>query len=131
MGYIESWGRGIEKICDASREDDLPMLEFTVNSGDIMAPSDRIVIVPDEATDRVTDGVTDGVTDEVTDAENKVLSLLVTDPGYSYVSISGILDISKKTVAERIMSLKEKGIIKRIGNNKTGHWEISSKYNKL
>jgi len=32
--------------------------------------------------------------------------------------------ISRKTVAERIKSLKEKGIIKRIGNNKTGHWDI-------
>ena len=128
MGYIESWGRGIEKICDACREDDLPVPEFTVNPGDIMvkflAPPDRIVVGPDKVTDRVTDRVTDGVTDRVTDAENKVLSLLVIDPGYSYVSISENLHISKKTVAEHIKSLKEKGIIKRIGNNKTGHWDI-------
>ena len=68
--------------------------------------------------------MTDGVTDRVTDAENKVLSLLVIDPGYSYVSISENLHISKKTVAEHIKSLKEKGIIKRISNNKTGHWDI-------
>ena len=35
-GFIESWGRGIEKICEACKSDDLPMPEFTINPGDIM-----------------------------------------------------------------------------------------------
>lgn len=43
-GFIESWGRGIEKICEAWKSDDLPILEFTVNPRDIMvkftAPED-------------------------------------------------------------------------------------------
>lgn len=30
-GFIESWGRGIEKICDACVKDKLPVPEFTVN----------------------------------------------------------------------------------------------------
>ena len=40
--------------------------------------------------------------------------------------IAGNLGISKKTVAEHIKALKEKGIIERVGNNKTGHWKINS-----
>ena len=62
-GFIESWGRGIEKICEACKSDNLPIPEFTVNPSDIMvkfkAPEDRIV----HGTERVTDGVTDTVTD--------------------------------------------------------------------
>ena len=46
-GFIESWGRGIEKICDACKNENLPEPEFTVKPGDIMvkfnAPEDRIV----------------------------------------------------------------------------------------
>jgi ATP-dependent DNA helicase RecG len=125
-GFIESWGRGIEKICEACKSDDLPEPEFTVNPGDIMvkftAPADKVVRGPG----KVTDGVTDGVTDEVTDAERRILNELKIDPGYSYVMIAENLGISKKTVAEHIKSLKEKGIIERVGNNKTGHWKINS-----
>lgn len=36
------------------------------------------------------------------------------------------LGISKKTVAAHIKGLKEKGVIERIGNNKTGHWKINN-----
>lgn len=127
-GFIESWGRGIEKICEACKADDLPMPEFTINPGDIMvkfaAPEDRVVNGPGKVTDRVTDGVTDRVTDKVTDAEKKILIQLEVDPGYSYVDLAEKLGVSKKTIAEHIKSLKEKGIIKRIGNNKKGYWEI-------
>ena len=68
-GFIKSWGRGIEKICEACKSDDLPIPEFTVNPSDIMlkftAPEDRIV----HGNKRVTERVTEGVTDTVTDAE--------------------------------------------------------------
>jgi ATP-dependent DNA helicase RecG len=123
-GFIESWGRGIEKICEACKADDLPVPEFTVNPSDIMvkftAPEDRVVHGPG----KVNDGVTDRVTDEVTDAERRILDELRIDPGYSYVRIADNLGISKKTVAEHIKGLKNKGIIERVGNNKTGHWRI-------
>ena len=69
-------------------------------------------------------GVTDGVTDRVTDAEKKILDELIKDPGYSYVNIANNLGISKKPVAERIKSLKDKGIVVRVGNNKNGYWKI-------
>lgn len=123
-GFIESWGRGIEKICEACKADDLPVPEFTVNPGDIMvkftAPEDRIVYGPGGVTDRVTDGVTD----KVTDIEKSILNELEIDPGYSYVDLAKKIGVSKKTIAEYIKSLKEKGIIRRIGNNKKGYWEI-------
>lgn len=88
------------------------MPEFTVNPGDIMvkftASEDRVVRGPDK----------------VTDAEMKKLIQLEVDPGYSYVDLAEKVGVSKKTIAEHIKSLKEKGIIKRIGNNKKGYWEI-------
>lgn len=123
-GFIESWGRGIEKICDACKEDELPAPEFTINPSDIMvkftAPSDRIVHGPT----KVIDGVTDRVTDRVTDAEKRILEALLMDPGYSYADLSEYLSLSRKTVAEHIKKLKEKGMIKRIGNNKKGYWKV-------
>lgn len=87
------------------------MVKFT-------APEDRVVHGPGK--------VTDGVTDGVTDAERRILDKLRIDPGYSYVMIAETLGISKKTVAAHVKSLKEKGVIERVGNNKTGYWKINS-----
>lgn len=46
-GFIESWGRGIEKICSACEKDGVPQPVYTINPGDIMiefnAPEDRIM----------------------------------------------------------------------------------------
>lgn len=76
-GFIERWGRGIEKICEACVNDGVPLPEFTINPGDIMvkftAPEDRIVHRPGK--------VIDGVTNGVTDAEKRVLEEIKIDPG--------------------------------------------------
>lgn len=57
-GFIESWGRGVEKICSACKNDGVPQPIYTINPGDIMieftAPSDR-VIHSGKMTNRVTD----------------------------------------------------------------------------
>ena len=57
-GFIESWGRGVEKICDALKADKLPMPEYTVHPDDIMirfaGAEDRIVRVTDKVTGEVT-----------------------------------------------------------------------------
>ncbi len=35
-GFIESWGRGIEKICKLCLDYDIPAPEYTVHGADIM-----------------------------------------------------------------------------------------------
>ena len=62
-GFIESWGRGIEKICSACKNDGVPQAVYTINPGDIMieftAPEDRVIrSVTRKVTDRVTEKVT-------------------------------------------------------------------------
>lgn len=131
-GFIESWGRGIERICSACRDDKLPQPEYTINPEDIMikftAPEDRIVrTYSNGATERVTEKVTERVTEvteKVTEDEQQILSLLLEDPAYTYKNLSEKLSISRKTVSVRIKFLKEKGLIKRIGSDTKGYWEI-------
>ena len=123
-GFIESWGRGVEKICDALRADNLPMPEYTVHPGDIMikfsGPEDRIVRV----TDKVTNRVTGEVTSNVTERERQLLQLLDEDPGYTMPQLAVKMTVSRKTVAGYLKSLKEKGVIERVGTTRSGHWEI-------
>ena len=66
------------------------------------------------------------VTEKVTDGERAILSLLAEDPAYTYTLLAQKLAVSRKTVSQRIKSLKEKGIIQRIGSEKKGYWKIHS-----
>ena len=134
-GLIESWGRGIEKICQACEEDGSPAPVYTAHPGDIMiqftASENRVLRtfvekVTERVTDKVTDRVTDKVTDRVTDGEIAILSLLAEDPAYTYTLLAQKLDVSRKTISQRIKSLKEKGIIQRIGSEKKVYWKINS-----
>ena len=119
-GFIESWGRGIEEICSACRQDGLPQPEYTINPGDIMirftAPEDHVI--------GVTDKVTDKVTVNLTDREQELLILLAEDPGYTMPQLAERMQISRKTVAVKIKSLKEKGLIERVGSDRSGYWRL-------
>ena len=119
-GFIESWGRGIEKICSACEKDGVPQPEYTINPGDIMikftAPEDRVI--------RVTERVTVKVTDTVTDKEQELLTLLTEDPGYTMPQLAERLSVSRKTVAARLKKLKEAGLIERIGSDRKGYWKL-------
>ena len=114
-GFIESWGRGIEKICSACKKDGVPQPVYTINQGDIMiefkAPEDRVIRL-----------------DRVTDDERTLLSLLIEDPGYTVSQLSEKMGISRKTAAQKIKQLKEKDIIERIGSDRKGYWKINNKY---
>ena len=116
-GFIESWGRGIEKICSACENDGVPQPEYTINPGDIMikftAPEDRVV-----------GSAVKKVTERVTEKERELLGLLLEDPGYTMLQLAEKMKISRKTVAARLKRLKEKGIIERVGSDRKGYWKI-------
>ena len=121
-GLIESWGRGIEKICQACREDGSPLPEYTVHPGDIMI---KFTAAEDRLIHSTTQKVVEKVGERVSDSESAILSLLREDPAYSYATLAKMIGVSKKTVFIKIKALKEKGIIERIGSDRKGYWKIN------
>ena len=117
-GFIESWGRGIEKMCRACEEDGSPLPEYTIHPGDIM-------IRFSAAEDRIVRTSINRVTERVTEAEKELLGLLLEDPAFTYTVLAEKLGVSRKTVSARIRSLKEKGIIQRIGSDSKGYWKVN------
>ena len=117
-GFIESWGRGVEKICAACEKEGTPAPEYTINPGDIMikftAPADRIIRSKAVKT-----------SDRATDQEQIILTLLREDPGYTVKQLSEKSGVSNKSVAARLKSLKEKGLIERVGSDRKGYWKIN------
>lgn len=79
-------------------------------------PEDRIV--------RVNNKVNDRVNVHVNDRENILLNYLAQDPGYTVTQLAAMMNVSRKTIAGYLKTLKEKGAIERIGTTRTGYWKI-------
>ncbi|MDR1321286.1 MAG: putative DNA binding domain-containing protein [Gracilibacteraceae bacterium] len=123
-GYIEHWGRGIEMIMNACRDDGIDPPTYKIHPGDIMicftAPADRII----PSGQRVETEVTDKVTDKVTDREIAILNLLKENNRYTVIEIAKKLSLSRKTIMKRLKILQESGMIRRVGANRSGYWEV-------
>ncbi len=124
-GFIESWGRGVEKICHALKADNLPLPEYTIHPCDIMikftAPEDRVV----RLNKQFTDNLSDNFSDKLTDKEQKTIELLLEDPGYTASQLAEKLRVSRVSVTKYLKALKEKGVIERIGSDRSGYWKIN------
>lgn len=118
-GFIESWGRGIEKICDACRKDGVPQPEYTIHPGDIMikftAPEDRIIRrkLPDKS---------DVV--DVVDNVVEILILIKENPEITTKELGKKLDMSERQIQRVIKKLRDTHKIKRVGSDRTGYWKI-------
>lgn len=119
-GFIESWGRGIEKICNACREDGVPQPEYTVNPGDIMikftAPENYIVIKKLSDNDNVVDHVVDHVVE--------ILELIREYPRITTKELSLKTGISERQAQRIVKKLKDMQKIRRIGSDRKGYWKI-------
>ena len=69
--------------------------------------------------------MTDKVSDKVTDREKQLLKLLTEDPGYTKPVLTEKMSVSRKTIGEYLKSLKDKGIIERIGSARNGYWKVN------
>lgn len=75
-----------------------------------------------KVTEKVTEKVAEKVTESLSENEKKIFEILRKDPTATYLEIADKLDISRKTVAQRVRMLKDKGLIVRIGSAKKGYW---------
>ena len=115
-GFIESWGRGIEKICRLCKEYGISEPEYTVHPNDIMVMFKANMIVVAQKDDTVNDTVNDTV--------KTVLALIEQNPSITYEEMTEKTGKSRRTVSRMITELKEKNIIARVGSDKNGYWEI-------
>lgn len=61
---------------------------------------------------------------KLTKSAIKVLQALKTNPESTIDGIVTDISVSRETVKRSLKTLSEKGLIKRVGSDKTGHWEI-------
>jgi len=123
-GYIEAWGRGIQKICEACRELGIPDPEYTVLGNDLTVKFTaleraRISVLEDPKHRNV--GLEGGL--EV-GLEKDILKIISANPSSTMAEIADELNVTKRTIERTIKRMREQGKIIRRGGKRYGYWEI-------
>lgn len=71
----------------------------------------------------------DSINDQIniTETEIKIIELVKQNNQITRMELANTLKVNESTIKRTINKVKNKGILKRIGANKNGHWEIIKK----
>ena len=120
-GYIESWGRGIEKINRECREHGIDpptydfgmaglMLTFRANPAHLRASASGTV--------------QDRLGEKLGETRTAIVQSMKDNPRVTVSELAKRLRMSTTAIEKNIHHLKMKGYVKRVGPAKGGHWEI-------
>lgn len=119
LGIVEHTGHGVPVIVHKYGRE---AFDIQPNGIDVTIPFNpkAMASVPYNGTDNGTDYRAG----DLSEPEKKVILEIIKDPHASYDVLSDETGMSRRTVSRIISALKEKGYIKRIGNNKNGFWTV-------
>ncbi len=115
-GYIESWGRGIEKIIEESQKFNGITPQFRWENG--LWVEFYFNNTPNKIENTETRVKTRVKTRE------KILELISANPNITNQELADMLQLTVKGIEWQIKKLKEDGNLERIGGAKGGHWEV-------
>lgn len=125
-GFIEAWGRGIEKIKDSCAEAGNPMPEYLVKKEDIMVTFRRLSV---STTQDTTQAATQAATQANRSAnENaipvRILKVIGENPTLSQSQIAAILGEKCDTIKYHMRKMRLSGVIVREGSSQKGKWVV-------
>lgn len=69
-------------------------------------------------------GLVDGLVDGLVESQRKIVELVKANPKISKKEMSKSIGISTTAIDKHISRLRDKNILKRVGNNRSGYWEL-------
>lgn len=116
---VETFGSGIRKIYNLCNENDVK-IKYLNSENDFAISFSRVDrnIMP-------ADGTINGTTnDTISENESEILEFIRKNKDITTTKIAEMSAKSLRTVNRIISSLKSKGLIERIGSNKSGYWKV-------
>jgi predicted HTH transcriptional regulator len=71
-------------------------------------------------------GFTEKITEKLTEKASVILQLVRENPFISTTEMARQLGVSRQTIAKTILLLKKQNLLRRIGPDKGGHWELTA-----
>ncbi|MDR0751062.1 MAG: putative DNA binding domain-containing protein [Christensenellaceae bacterium] len=127
-GFIESWGRGIERMNEICDNENSPRPRFEVHGNDfaiIFNFCDKYIQLLSQGEPiNATVNTTVNTTVKLTKTQKQILNSISQNNAITTAELSSQLSLHIVSIKTAIKKLQELGQVKRIGSDKTGHWEI-------
>lgn len=118
-GFIEAWGRGIQKIKDSCilAGNDIP--DYYVKKEDIMVIFRGVHETPPQIIPQ-----SPQTTPQLDEIDSKIIKVIESKPSVSQRKIAVLVGVSYDTVRYRMENMKRQEIIVRKGNGRSGKWIV-------
>ena len=126
-GYIETWGRGYEKIRDAFEKEHLKVPVFEQIRGGMMATIQRekfLAIRQGNNVGSLSVNVGSLSVAQPTERQQKIIDLIRINPQVSAAQMSVVLSVVKRTIERELSAMQKLGFIVREGNTSAGRWIV-------
>lgn len=124
-GYIESWGRGVQKICEACKRHGSPEPSY-----EILGDSITIQFKAHKNSIRTSDVQKDVQkkvrmeSTAISDIEKKVMEMVHLHPDITMSGLADQMGVSYKTIQRAMSNLRQSGMVDRIGGKRYGRWVL-------
>jgi predicted HTH transcriptional regulator len=127
LRLMERRGSGLRKIIDQYPEDAAPTFRSTEQSFIVTLKNLNYgkVSTPSGDDDGVENGDDNGAENGADKNTELILSAILENSKITQKDISEKTGLSTRTVSREIKSLRDSGIIRRIGSDRSGYWEIT------
>ena len=130
-GFIDTWGRGFQKIQDGFEPAGIPMPTVENFCGGVRVTIQRtkfmqMMNVTSDVTSNVSSDVSSSVGSlsvvQLSDRQKKMRELILKDSFISAQQMSVVLSVVPRTIWRDLADLQKKGVLVREGNTSAGHW---------
>jgi len=118
LKLMERRGSGLRKIIDQYPEDVVPLFRSTEQSFVVTLKNLNYCKVS------MSTGTDSGIDDGVEKNTKKILNVILANPKITQKRLADETSLSVRTVARELKRLRDTDVIRRIGSDRSGYWEI-------
>ena len=68
--------------------------------------------------------IVENIIDKLSETQSRVVRMIINNPSVTTKEIAKTLAIAQRNIQNHIRKLRDAGVIRRVGPDKGGHWEI-------
>ncbi|MFH1095507.1 MAG: ATP-binding protein, partial [Candidatus Micrarchaeota archaeon] len=122
-GVIEKWGSGFKRMVDECEKAGVRVEFKKVETGFVVVfYRQKNGIESNQVPEKIPES-----TGKVPEKYQKIITVIVSEPEISRENLSEKTGLSAGTILSRLRWLMKKGLLRRVGPDKGGHWEIIKK----
>ena len=132
--YVKEFGEGMERICREQEANGAQAPSFRTDDSILKITVPKVNEKVNENGGKVTEKLPEkvDVIENVTDTSQKtsqktpqkIIGMIKEDPYISTSKMAEVIGIDRRNIARNIKKLQDQGIVRRVGPDKGGFWEI-------